>query len=294
VYEGEIMQTAISDVAIQRLGINKIDVGQVGIGPIHIGQVILSDVELNTTTAGAELRNFRVTVTHALTLEWHLHIEIPGHVIDEHGTEDLPDPVFTCDFGNVSVPGLEKIRISMASLTADNVEATATPVANVQLGAAVAEAIRARNLVLPAQGFSLAGIGVGSLQVAGFGAPAASLESVTIQRLHGEATPPGGMTLSNLALSGASIPDITGNVVDVIAAPLGKAYHLDLGCLNLTLKIKPQAEAHIDQLVIGDVSADTRIGRVELHNVIAPFELLNLTLSELGIETMEIPSVALS
>jgi len=288
------MRTTVSEADIQRLGIDTISVGQVGIGPIRIGQLVLTDLAVNTTAAGAELRNFRVTITHAISLDWHLHIEIPGHVIDDGGTEDLQDCVFTCNFGNVSVPGLENLKIDIASLTANDVEATAAPLANLQLGAAVAEQLRARNLTLPAQGFSIAGLGIGALQAAGFGAPAASLDSLAIGRLHGEAVPLGGMTLANLALPSASVADIVGQGVDVTATPRGKAYHLDLGCLDLTLKIKPQAEAQIDQLVISNPSASTSIGRIELHNVVAPYELLNLTLSQIGIETVQVPTVSLA
>ena len=288
------MRTTVSEADIQRLGIDTISVGQVGIGPIRIGQLVLTDLEVNTTAAGAELRNFRVTITHAISLDWHLHIEIPGHLIDESGTEDLPDPVFTCNFGNISVPGLENIKIDVASLTANDVEATAAPLANLQLGAAVAEQLRARNLTLPSQGFTIAGLGLGGLQAAGFGAPGASLESLAIGRLHGEAVPLGGMTLTNLALPSASVADIVGQGVDVTATPRGKAYHLDLGCLDLTLKIKPKAEAQIDELVISNPSASTSIGRIELHNVVAPYELLNLTLSQIGIETVQVPTVAIA
>jgi hypothetical protein len=288
------MRTTIPDLAIQRLGINTISVGQVGIGPIRIGQLVLTDLALNAAAAGAELRNFRVTITHTLSLDWHLHIEIPGHVIDDHGTEDLPDPSFTCDFGNISVPGLENIRINIASLIAENVGAIAAPVANVQLGAAIAEQIQARNLTLPAQGFSIAGLGVGSVEAAGFGVPAASVDTFEIGRVHGDAMPLGGMTLSNLALPSASISNIIGQSVDVTATPRGKAYHLDLGCLDLTLKIRPTAEAHIDQLVISNPSVSTSIGRIELNNVVAPYELLNLTLSQIGIESIQVPSVAIA
>jgi hypothetical protein len=102
------------------------------------------------------------------------------------------------------------------------------------------------------------------------------------------------MALSNLALPSASIADIVSQGVDVTATPKPKAFHLDLGCLDLTLKVNPVAEAKIDQLVIRNVTASASIGKIELHNVVAPYELLNLTLGQVGIDTISVPTVAIA
>jgi len=288
------MLTTVAEADIQKAGANTLSVGQVGIGPITIGQLVVNNFELNTAADGAFLRNFVVTVTYVMRLDWHLHIDLPGKAIDDSGSEDLDSPQFIVGFGDVRVPGLENLKIAIDTLTAPNVAATSNPVAGIELGAAVAEQIQARNLKLPTGGFTLAGLGLGGLNVGGVGVPAASLDAVTIGRLHGDTTPFGQMTLSNLSLPAASVPDITSQGVDTVATPKPKAFHLDLGCLDLTLRINPTAEAHIDQLVISNVKASTSVGRIELDNVVAPYELLNLTLSQVGIETITVPSVAIA
>ena len=288
------MLTTIPEADIKQSSVSTVSIGQVGIGPIKIGQLVLTDLALSTAGDGAFLRNFVVTVTYNMSLDWHLHIDFPGHPIDEAGTEDLDSPSFTVGFGDIRVPGIENLKIDIASLSVDNVAATANPVTNLQLGAAVAEQIQARNLKLPTQGFSIAGLGIGALNIGGFGVPAASLDSLTIGRVHGDAFPLGQMALSNLALPSASIGDIVSQGVDVTATPKPKAFHLDLGCLDLTLKVNPVAEAKIDQLVIRNVTASTSIGKIELRNVVAPYELLNLTLAQVGIDTISVPSVAIA
>jgi len=288
------MLTTVAEADIQKAGANTLSVGQVGIGPITIGQLVVNNFELNTAADGAFLRNFVVTVTYVMRLDWHLHIDLPGKAIDDSGSEDLDSPQFIVGFGDVRVPGLENLKIAIDTLTAPNVAATSNPVAGIELGAAVAEQIQARNLKLPTGGFTLAGLGLGGLNVGGVGVPAASLDAVTIGRLHGDTTPFGQMTLSNLSLPAASVPDITSQGVDTVATPKPKAFHLDLGCLDLTLRINPTAEAHIDQLVISNVKASTSVGQIELDNVVAPYELLNLTLSQVGIETITVPSVAIA
>ncbi len=288
------MLTTISAADIQRGGVNTVNVGSVGIGPITIGQLVLTDFELNTAADGAFLRNFVVTVTYKMTLDWRLHIDLPGRTIDDSGTEDLDSPTFIVGFGDIRIPGIENLKIDIASLALDNPAATINPVSNLQLGAAVAEQIQARNLKLPTAGFTIAGLGLGGLNVGGVGVPSASLDSVTIARVHGDATPFGQMALNNLALPSVSIPDIVGQGVDSVATPKPKAFHLDLGCLDLTLKVNPSAEAHIDQMVIRNVKANLSIGKIELHNIVAPYELLNLTLSQVGLEMISVPTVAIA
>jgi hypothetical protein len=288
------MLTTISQADIQRSEVSTVSVGQVGIGPVTIGQLVLTDFELNTAADGAFLRNFVVTVTFTMSLDWHLHIDLPGLVIDDSGTEDLDSPTFIVGFGDIRVPGIENLKIDIASLAVDNPAATINSVANLQLGAAVAEQIQAKNLKLPTAGFSFNGLGIGALNVGGVGVPAATVDSVTIGKVHGDATPFGQMALTNLALPSVSVPDIVGQGIDSVATPKPKAFHLDMGCLDLTLKVNPQAQAHIDQLLIHNVTASTSIGKIELHNIVAPYELLNLTLSQIGIDMISVPTVAIT
>src|ERR1700716_2452119 len=131
------MLTTISEANIQKASVNSISVGSVGIGPVTIGQLVFTDLEVNTAADGAILRNFVVTVTYNMKLDWHLHIELPGNVIDDSGTEDLDSPTFIVGFGDIRIPGLENLKIDLASLVVDNPAATISPVSNLQLGAAV-------------------------------------------------------------------------------------------------------------------------------------------------------------
>ncbi|MCA1647773.1 MAG: hypothetical protein LC797_20695 [Chloroflexi bacterium] len=288
------MLTTIAEADVKQASVNSIGVGQVGIGPVTIGQLVITDMQLNTAAAGAYLRNFVVTVTYNMKLDWHLHIELPGNVIDEGGTEDLDSPTFIVGFGDIRVPGLENLKIDIANLAVDNPAATVLPVNNIQLGKAIAEGITALNLKLPTAGFSLNGLGFGALNIGGFGAPAATIDNVAIARVTGDTTPFGQMSLSNLGLPSVSIPDIVAQGVDSTATPKPKAFHLDMGCLDLVLKVNPTAQARIDELVIRTIKAGASIGKIELHNVVAPYELTNLTLSQVGIDSISVPTVAIA
>lgn len=288
------MLTTIADADIQRLAVGDISVGQVGVGPIKIGQLVIGNFEVNAACDGAMLRNFRLIISYEMILEWRFHVEAPGVAIDDSGTVDFGIQNFEIGLGDIKLPGLESFKIDIADLTVDNLAASASPLANLNLGTAIAEQIKLQNITLPTGGFTISGLGLGALKVGGVGVPAAHLDSFAIGRLKGDAVPLGQMTLANLALPGASVSDIVSQGIDVSGVPRPKAFHADLGCLDITLKVMPKAGAHIDQLLIHTVSASASIGKIELNNVVAPYELLNLTLANLGIETISVPQVAIA
>ena len=89
---------------------------------------------------------------------------------------------------------------------------------------------------------------------------------------------------------GSALPD---SLYEAVGAQIGSVDEV-WSTSDLVLKVNPTAQAHMDQFIIREVKASGSIGKIELHNVVAPFELLNLTLSQLGIETISVPSVALA
>lgn len=289
------MKATVPNTTINRAGVDSIAVGQVTIGPIHIDQLTLTNFHMGMSSGQVQLRNFRVTVNLALSLDWWVGVHVPfDGDVGGSGTIDLGSPSITIPLGDVAVPGLQQFSIDLASLIIPNLNAATVPVGNLHLGAAVAEQIQAHDVTLPAQGFSIAGLGVGSATVDGVQVPAAVADEVTIDRVHGDVLPLGHFSLSNLALPGASVGDVASGPLDVSA--VGPVYEAsaDAGILRVTLKVTPQASAAMDQLHLSGLQASGSIGNVELTNVVAPYELLNLTLSNIGIETISIPSLAVS
>ncbi len=69
---------------------------------------------------------------------------------------------------------------------------------------------------------------------------------------------------------------------------------LDLGVLTVQLKISPSASAHVNRLLLTGVKASANVGTIEVRDVTLPYEALNLTLSDLGIETIEIPTIGVA
>lgn len=291
------MKVNVPEVDIQRAGLATISVGQVGIGPLHIGQLVLENTDVTMSAGPAVLSNVRVTVTLRITLGWHIHIPLPiVDDIDVGDTIDVGSPSFSMNVGDVTIPSLNDVRIRIPSLTAANAAvATVNPLTNLNLGAATAEGIRVRDVTLPSQGFTLAGLTVDSVEGSAIGVPAASVGSATIDRVHGNPVTIPTVSLGGLTLPAASIPDITSRApLDVPANLQSRVFTMDAGILQLSLTIRPSALSHIDQLRIRNATANASVGHVVLHNVVLPYEVLNLTLSQIGITTIGIPAFTVS
>jgi hypothetical protein len=76
--------------------------------------------------------------------------------------------------------------------------------------------------------------------------------------------------------------------------PATKGLHADLGILEITLSVTTTARFQIDELRVENIKAASRIGAIELTDVVLPYEVFNLTLSQIGIETIEIPQLEVS
>lgn len=289
------MKATVPSTTIQRAGVDSIAVGQVTVGPIHIDRLALTNFHMGMSTGQVRLRNFRVSVELSLSLDWWVGVHVPfdGNV-GGSGTIDLGSPTITIPLGDVTVPGLQQFSIDLASLNIPNLSAASIPISNLHLGGAVAEQIQAHNLTLPSQGFTIAGLGLGSATIDGVQVPAASGDTVTIGRVHGDLLPLGQFSLSNLALPSASVGDVASGPAS--ASAVGPVYTAtaDAGILRVTLTVTPHATAAMDELHLSGLQASGSIGNVELTNVVAPYELLNLTLSQIGIETITIPTLAIS
>jgi len=56
------------------------------------------------------------------------------------------------------------------------------------------------------------------------------------------------------------------------------------------IHIVPSVLTHIDHLEISGATASASVGQIVLHDVTLPYDALNLTLSQIGIDTVQIPS----
>lgn len=286
------MLAKIPQLNVRQAGLQAVSVGQLGIGPISVGSLVLNNADFAMSAAQGVLQNMSVTVSLHITVEWHVHVGLPDGIpdIDIGDTYDLGTFSFSAPVGNIVIPGLSNLHFHIPSVTAQNLSVSANPV-GLQINNVVADQIHAAEIVLPSQGFTIAGLTLTSLAGNGIGVPAAKIGQATVGHVHGDPVKIPTFTLGGLNLPAAQIPVISSSAPLTIPANLqGPSPGFDAGLLRVAIHIMPSVLTHIDHLEINGASANATVGQIVLHDVTLPYNALNLTLSQIGLDTVEIPS----
>jgi len=286
------VQAKFPQLNVRQAGVQSVSVGQLGIGPISVGSLVLNNADFTMSAAQGVLQNMSVTVSLHLTVEWHVHVGLPDGIpdIDIGDTFDLGTFSFSAPVGNIVIPGLNNLQFHIPSVTAQNLSVSAKPVA-VQLNNVALDQIHAADVALPSQGFTIAGLSLTSLAGAGVGVPAAKIGQASVGHIHGDPARIPTFTLSGLNLPAAQIPVISSSApLTIPANPQGPSPGFDAGILKVVIHIVPSVLTHIDHLEINGASANATVGQIVLHDVTLPYDALNLTLSQIGLDTIDIPS----
>jgi hypothetical protein len=290
------MQVKAPQVSVKQAGLQTVSIGHLGIGPITVGNLAINNVGFTLASGHGVLQQVQVTVTLKLSIEWHVHVGLPDGIPDINigDTYDLGSFSVSLPVGDIALPALSNLKFDIPSLTAQNLSVSADPL-SLQINNVVADTINATGLVLPRNGFTLSGLSFGSLSAAGIGVPDASVAQATVQHVHGSPVQIPAFTLSNVQLPAAQIPSISSTIPLSIPADLETvSAGFDAGILRVAVHIQPSVLMHIEHLQITNANASATVGQVVLHNVTLPFDALNITLSQIGIDTIEIPSFTVS
>jgi hypothetical protein len=207
------------------------------------------------------------------------------------GTVKMGSHSLTVRLGDVKVPGLQSADLVLPTTTVEQVRAVVGPLRDLHLGPLVAEQLRVRDVALPIPDFTLTGLGVGRIGLNGLGVPAAASGGATIERLHGQALPLGQLTIPDLRVPDASAGRIRSGPVDAFGTSNPIRFVADAGVLTLTLRAVPGARIRVRELVLDNLRTGLTIGALELHDVVLPYELLGLTLSDVGIDSIDVPTI---
>ena len=292
------MKIAVPDVGISRTRVQQVSVGEIKIGSVRVDQLLLSNIHVQTSTGIAQMRNVRLALTLQFGLDWRVGVKIsmpdgiPDVDFSESGTLDLGTLTLGIGLGNLTLPGFANLSFDIPSLPVNDISAVVGSIKNLNLGVIVAEQIRAQNVITPTAGFQINGLGLTGVSAKGISVPDAAVAGATIGRIAGGALPIANLTIPNLALPQAAIPTLSSQNVDATSNPVVATLpKVDIGLLAATLKVTTTAAFHLDELRIDNIKASASIGEIALKDIVFPYEVLNLTLSQIGIETIEVPQL---
>lgn len=290
------MKVSVPAASIGQASVQQVHVGEVKLGPVHIGLLSLNDLQLQASSGVAQMRNVSVQLTLTFALDWQVGIVIdapwplPDVDFSEKGTMNLGTLQLGIGFGNLTLPGLADLTLDIPKLAVPDVTAVVGALQRLNLGAVLAERIQAQGLVAPSAGFQLNGLGLGGVTAQGVQLPAAALAGASIGRVSGGSLPLQAVQIPGLVLPQVTLPRVSCQDVGAAANPVvTKMPTADVGLLKATLKVTTTAAFHMDELRIDGIRASSSIGEIALQNVELPYEVLDLTLSQIGIDRIEIP-----
>jgi hypothetical protein len=290
------MLAKIPQITVDQAKLQSVSVGQLSLGPISVASLTVRNIDVSLAAAQAILQDVKVTLTVAFSVEWHVHVGLPDGIpdIDIGDTVNLGSFSFGLPVGQVIIPGLTNLKFHIPSLAAQGLSASADSLA-LGLNNVTAEHLAVADLVLPSNGFSLAGLSLASVAASGIGVPAASVGHATVTNLHGDPLTIPAIALNNLTLPAVQIPTINSSVpLDIPANLQGPSPGFDAGILRVVLHIVPSVLVHVDHLEINNTSATATAEAVVLHDVIVPYDAHNLTLSQIGINVVQIPAITIA
>lgn len=299
------MHVNIPALDVNQANLKTVDLGTVSIGPITVAELVIGNTDVTMAVKDMLLQDVTVKMSIHFTFEWNIHIGLPDGIPDfdtgdtyDLGTLDIPPfglpPI---PIGDVIVPGLTNVNLHIPKITAQSMSVKASPLA-LHLEAATANQIHATNTTLPVGGFSIAGLSLTSVKGSAISVPDAKLDSATINHLHGTPIQVSTFELDSLNLPAMQVPHISSTAPLEIPAQLPE-YPIGFGTphkslLSIILYVRPFAHMHVGHLEITDATASATIGSIALHNVTLPYDVLNLTLSQVGINTIQIPTFNVS
>jgi len=294
---GCCMKITLPEATVGRAAVQQVNVGQVKLGPARIGKLSLSGTKLRASMGVAQLRNVRVALTLTFSLKWTAGLVIDAGVLgkidlSQSGTMDLGKLDLGVGLGHVDLPGLADLKLDMADFSVADLEVVVGALKTLKLGAVLAERVKAQGLVAPTQGFQLGGLGLASAGVQGATVAAASVDKVSVGRVSGGSLPLAGLTIPGIAFPQVKVPSVTcqqfGSASNPLVTPLPEA---DVGVLKAQLTVTTTARFDVDELRLEGIKASASVAEVSLKNVELPFELLDLSLSQIGIESIGVPEM---
>jgi hypothetical protein len=268
-----------------------IKIEQIVLGGVTIGQLTLEGTTLDINAASAALDSVRVVINLDFSFDWWINL---GFWSDS-GSANLGSLSFALDLGNVSIPSLGNIPLSVPNIAIANLSAVAAPIAATDLGGATFTALSASNIVLPKGGFTLAGFAVGGVSIANVEVPGAAAASLSIQDFH----PNGNIVLPTASLGPLQIPSVTTADVQTTAAigfngnATQQGLSLNLGALGGTFDVTPTAYVSIGSLQLKGVSLSGSVAKAILDNIGVPVDIQGISMSTIDIGQITAANITL-
>ena len=283
----------VAEVAAASGSVVDIRVGRIVLGGVTIGQLTLQDTSVDINSGSAFLQNVRTIVTLDFSLDWWWDIGIDS----DSGTSDLGSLSFPFNLGNVSIPTLNNIPLTIPSIVGHNVTASVAPITGLDLGGGSFSGVKVASVALPQGGFTLTGLQVASVELASVDVPKMGVSQVTVQDFHPNAnlTIP-ALQLGPIALPSASAGNIaTTNPISFNGTASSRSLpEFSVGVFGFTIKATPRFFASIGSVLLNGVTLSLNVKQALLNALGVPVDVQDIQLSTVNVDNIVATSITLS
>jgi hypothetical protein len=269
-----------------------LEIDKIVLGSASIGELTLQSTSIDLKSGSAFLKTVQVVLQLEFTFDWWVNI---GFWSDS-GSASLGSLNIPVDVGDISVPSLNNIPLTIASMTTTGaVTTTIAPLSNVDLGGGSFTGLTATKIAVPANGFQLTGLGVSGVSVASVQVPQTTVAKVTVQDFHPNANvvmP--SVQLSNLNLPNAKAADIqTTSAINFDADATSRGLSLSLGVVGGTIWVTPIAHIGIASLLLQGVTVSATIPSATIQNLSVPVDVRGINVSSISVGQVNVSNMSL-
>ena len=271
------------------LGIDRIELGEA-----TIDRLVIQGVSASIQAGATWLQDVRFVLELRLSVDWWYDF---GWLGSGGGTVGLPSLSFGLTLGNVLVPSLDDINLSVPSAVVNDAGAVIAPITNLDLGGASFRDLRVDDTQLPSAGFGLSGMDLGARDhrergLPGGGEPAPRHRPASRRTARCACRRPRSPASE---IPSAQIPNVVSQgAVDIEdAQATRRGVSLSLGLFGFTFWVAPVFDIHIGQLTLSDVTAAASIERLRLEDVSAPVTIRGVRMGDLQLEQLTVNQVSI-
>ena len=269
-----------------------LEIDKIVLGSATVGELSLQNTSLDLKSGSAFLKSVQVVLQLEFTFDWWVNIGIWS----DSGSANLGSLDIPVDVGDISVPSLNNIPLSIGSMTTTGaITTTIAPLTNVDLGGGVFTGLTATKIAVPANGFQLTGLGINGVSIASVQVPQTTVAKVTVQDFHPNANiviP--SVQLTNLNLPDAKASDIqTTSPINFDADATSRGLSLSLGVVGGTIWVTPIAHIGIASLLLQGVTVSASIPTATIQNVSVPVDVRGINVSSVTVGQVNVTNMSL-
>lgn len=270
-----------------------LSVDRIELGDATIDRLVIQDLTAGLQVGRTQLEDVRFLLDLRLAVDWWYDF---GWLGSDSGSESLGSLSFGLPLGNILVPSLQDINLSVPSAVVNDAQAEVSPITNLDLGGARFHDLRVDDTTLPSSGFDVSGLQFGALTLSNVDVPAASSQRLSL----GDLTPKRPLKLPMAEVRGIKVPaarvpavSSQGSVDINDAQATRRGVSLSFGIFGFTFWVRPVFDIHIGALTLNDVAASAAIKRVRIEELSSPVTIRGVLMGDLQLEQLTVNKISI-